>query len=221
MTRAPDTTTDIGTRARISEQLRLRDQQPRVKWSARLGHPRTQSVIPIYRSAYLYDHRTGVMTDLNQLIPQGSGWYLVDAFDINDAGQIVGRGLIGGEMHAFVLTPSLTRPSTRTDGSFILSAIEAHHGRFDFDHLARAVSTGSRRGCIRALLGALLGSLVARADLSAMQRDPTATTSTTNEPATVPLGSPCEVDAQCAIDHADALGFFHDRDRRCRRGEKS
>jgi probable HAF family extracellular repeat protein len=29
----------------------------------------------------------------------------VDAFDINDAGQIVGRGLIGGEMHAFVLTP--------------------------------------------------------------------------------------------------------------------
>jgi probable HAF family extracellular repeat protein len=28
----------------------------------------------------------------------------VDAFDINDSGQIVGRGFIGGEMHAFVLT---------------------------------------------------------------------------------------------------------------------
>ena len=65
----------------------------------------------------------------------------------------------------------------------------------DFDYLARAVSTGSRRGCIRAFLGALLGSLVARADLSAMQRDPTVTTNTTKEPATVPLGSPCEVDA--------------------------
>ncbi len=32
------------------------------------------------------------MTNLNQLIPQGSGWNLVDAFYINDAGQVVGRG---------------------------------------------------------------------------------------------------------------------------------
>jgi probable HAF family extracellular repeat protein len=55
--------------------------------------------------AYLYDHRSGVMTDLNQLIPQGSGWQLVFANDINDAGQIVGQGLIDGEVHAFVLTP--------------------------------------------------------------------------------------------------------------------
>ena len=57
------------------------------------------------RTPYLYDHRTGVMTDLNLLIPQDSGWQLVDAFDISDAGQIVGQGLIDGEMHAFVLTP--------------------------------------------------------------------------------------------------------------------
>jgi hypothetical protein len=58
------------------------------------------------RTAYMYDHRTGVLADLNQLVPQGSGWYLMDAFDINDAGQIVGRGLVGGEMHAFLLTPT-------------------------------------------------------------------------------------------------------------------
>jgi probable HAF family extracellular repeat protein len=57
-----------------------------------------------FRRAFVYDHRTGVMTDLNELIPRESGWYLVDAFDINDSGQIVGRGFIGGEMHAFVLT---------------------------------------------------------------------------------------------------------------------
>jgi hypothetical protein len=31
---------------------------------------------------------------------------LLDAFDLNDAGQIVGRGLQGGAMHAFVLTPT-------------------------------------------------------------------------------------------------------------------
>jgi probable HAF family extracellular repeat protein len=56
--------------------------------------------------AYIYDHRSGVMTDLNQLIPEGSGWQLVLANDINDAGQIVGRGLMDGEMHAFLLTPT-------------------------------------------------------------------------------------------------------------------
>ena len=65
----------------------------------------TNGADPMYR-AYLYDLRTGVITDLNQLIPQDSGWYLVDALDINDARQIVGEGLIGGEMHAFVLTPN-------------------------------------------------------------------------------------------------------------------
>jgi probable HAF family extracellular repeat protein len=55
--------------------------------------------------AFVYDHRTRVMSDLNERIPEGTGWYLVDAFDINDAGQIVGRGLLCGLMHAFVLTP--------------------------------------------------------------------------------------------------------------------
>ena len=59
-----------------------------------------------FRSAYVYDHRTCVMTDLNQLIPQGTGWYLFDAFAINDGGQIVGQGMIGGEMHAVLLTPN-------------------------------------------------------------------------------------------------------------------
>jgi probable HAF family extracellular repeat protein len=58
------------------------------------------------RRAFLYDTRTGTMTDLNQLIAPGSGWVLLDAFDINDAGQIVGRGLQGGAMHAFLLTPT-------------------------------------------------------------------------------------------------------------------
>jgi uncharacterized membrane protein len=56
--------------------------------------------------AVVYDHRTRVMTDLNGRIPPGRGWYLVDAFDISDTGQIVGRGLRCGQMHAFVLTPA-------------------------------------------------------------------------------------------------------------------
>jgi probable HAF family extracellular repeat protein len=45
------------------------------------------------------------MTDLNELIPANSGWTLVAATGINDAGEIVGKGLINGQTHAFLLTP--------------------------------------------------------------------------------------------------------------------
>lgn len=49
--------------------------------------------------------QNGVMIDLNTLIPEGSPWYLLQACSISDAGQIVGQGLIGGTVHAFLLTP--------------------------------------------------------------------------------------------------------------------
>jgi probable HAF family extracellular repeat protein len=59
--------------------------------------------------AFLYSH--GTMTDLNSLIDPGLGWNLHDADGINDAGQIVGTGIIGGEGHAFLLTPIQTMSS--------------------------------------------------------------------------------------------------------------
>jgi probable HAF family extracellular repeat protein len=43
--------------------------------------------------------------DLNTLIPKNSPWYLQGAESINDAGEIVGYGLINGETHAFLATP--------------------------------------------------------------------------------------------------------------------
>jgi hypothetical protein len=43
--------------------------------------------------------------DLNTLIPKNSPWYLQNAESINDAGEIVGTGLINGEPHAFLATP--------------------------------------------------------------------------------------------------------------------
>jgi len=47
-----------------------------------------------------------VMTDLNTLIPADSPLYLVFAFAINDAGEIVGLGVTGtGQLHAFLATP--------------------------------------------------------------------------------------------------------------------
>jgi probable HAF family extracellular repeat protein len=54
--------------------------------------------------AFLW-HR-GVMTDLNSLIPADSGWVLTEARGINKAGEIVGSGIINGQTHAFLLTPS-------------------------------------------------------------------------------------------------------------------
>ena len=47
---------------------------------------------------------TGSMVDLNTVIYAGSGWELNSAGGINDAGQIVGNGVIGGLAHAFRLS---------------------------------------------------------------------------------------------------------------------
>jgi probable HAF family extracellular repeat protein len=60
--------------------------------------------------AFLCCDRT--MLDLNSLIDPTSGWILEEANAINDAGQIVGRGInAAGQTHAFLLTP-VPEPST-------------------------------------------------------------------------------------------------------------
>lgn len=57
--------------------------------------------------AFLYSN--GVMHDLNNLMPDGSGWTLTTARAINDRGQIVGVGRNPlGETRSFVLTPIST-----------------------------------------------------------------------------------------------------------------
>jgi hypothetical protein len=45
------------------------------------------------------------MQDLNDLIPANSGWVLINANAINDAGQITGYGTKGGHNYGFLLTP--------------------------------------------------------------------------------------------------------------------
>src|SRR5438132_13326162 len=68
------------------------------------------------------------MTDLNALIPAGSGWVVHEGRAINDARQIAAVGAIGqGGEHALLLSPSsavltttttpstsVTTPSTKT-----------------------------------------------------------------------------------------------------------
>ena len=46
-----------------------------------------------------------VLVKAGDLIPADSGWILTAAWDINDAGQIVGVGTLNGEQRGFVLTP--------------------------------------------------------------------------------------------------------------------
>jgi probable HAF family extracellular repeat protein len=57
--------------------------------------------------AVLFDR--GTLKDLNRLIPAGADWLLTDARDINDAGQIVGTGVVDGRVRAFLLTPTRGR----------------------------------------------------------------------------------------------------------------
>ena len=47
----------------------------------------------------------GKLQDLNKLTTAGSGWTLIEANAINDAGQIVGTATKGSEEHGFLLTP--------------------------------------------------------------------------------------------------------------------
>lgn len=47
----------------------------------------------------------GTVTDLNGVIPAGSGWVLQVAHGINDHGWIVGSGLRAGQIRGFLLIP--------------------------------------------------------------------------------------------------------------------
>ncbi|HEX8071923.1 MAG TPA: hypothetical protein VF546_18390 [Pyrinomonadaceae bacterium] len=74
-------------------------------------------------------------TDLNALIAPGSGWVLTSAADINDAGQIVGTGLLNGQPRAFLLAPAgqpalLVEPGTTQ--AVALDSVTLMRGPFPF-----------------------------------------------------------------------------------------
>ncbi len=56
--------------------------------------------------AFLYSG--GMMHDLNDLIATNAGWMLTEARSINNTGQIVGTGVIGGQVHSFLMTPVMS-----------------------------------------------------------------------------------------------------------------
>jgi len=91
--------TDLGTLGgHFSQGLALNDHGVVVGYSTLAGGDA--------HHAFIYQN--GIMSDLNTLIPASSGVLLNEAVGINNSGQIVANGCytgVGGECHAFLLTP--------------------------------------------------------------------------------------------------------------------
>jgi probable HAF family extracellular repeat protein len=63
--------------------------------------------------AFLYTN--GVMTDLNSLLPIGSGWTITEAYGIDNSGNIVGAGVFNGVQYAVeLIDPPSGGPSGAT-----------------------------------------------------------------------------------------------------------
>jgi uncharacterized protein (TIGR03437 family) len=56
-------------------------------------------------SSHAFVYTNGTMYDLTRQVVNGSGWQLTSATGVNDAGQIVGTGIVMQQQHAFLLTP--------------------------------------------------------------------------------------------------------------------
>jgi probable HAF family extracellular repeat protein len=103
--------TDLGTLGGTESAARAINGSGQI-----VGHSTNASAVT---RAFLHEH--GAMLNLNNLVPAGSGWDLTEAYDINDAGQIVGKGSINGQTHGFLLTPTV-RPG---DCSYAISPSSA------------------------------------------------------------------------------------------------
>jgi hypothetical protein len=57
---------------------------------------------------FIYDD--GGLLDLNDLLSDDLNWLITEAWDINDRGQIVGRGIFDGEQRAVLLNPTSAAP---------------------------------------------------------------------------------------------------------------
>jgi len=62
-------------------------------------------IYPEPNHALVFFPENWITYDLNRLIPPNSGWILQCAHGINDSGEIVGYGSVGGNTHAFLLEP--------------------------------------------------------------------------------------------------------------------
>ena len=104
----------------------------------------SSQVIGNYNTSDLEEHpflyENGTLSDLNSLLPLDSNWdFLIEAFDINNRGQIVGNGRIDldfdgqfDEIHAFLMSPEWDATVTKTE-SYLTNTI-ALGNTFSFDY---------------------------------------------------------------------------------------
>jgi probable HAF family extracellular repeat protein len=139
---------DLGTLGGANSQaLAINDAGFVVGWSELFSGQR--------RAAY---RNGGALADLNALLPGGSGWTLLEARGVNNAGQVVGVGILAGDTLAYLLSPaSLTgvgdgRTGIAFAGAFpnpvrdrtqfaIATATEGHAQLELFDVTGRSVRT--------------------------------------------------------------------------------
>ncbi len=92
--------TDLGTLGGTDSRARAINNSTQV-----VGYSDTASDAAVH--AFGWDNTgTPAMTDLNDLLPGGSGWVLTDAWDINNDGDIVGVGELNGDTRGFLLEKS-------------------------------------------------------------------------------------------------------------------
>jgi probable HAF family extracellular repeat protein len=95
--------TDLGTLGGVNSEALSINATGQIVGDADTGAGRVAGAFYTNTHAFLWS--SGVMKDLNQLIPPGSGWFLAAATPINDSGQIVGVGTFNGQERAFLLSP--------------------------------------------------------------------------------------------------------------------
>jgi probable HAF family extracellular repeat protein len=105
------TVTDLGTLLSGSGADAINDAGVIVGNNYKLSHQYLDS-----STTRAFVWKNGVMSDLNRLIPSRPAWTLLEARDINNAGQIVGRGVVGTSnlVHAYLLEPAATPLATAT-----------------------------------------------------------------------------------------------------------
>jgi probable HAF family extracellular repeat protein len=84
------------------------------------GHVVGYSTTTGNAAVHAFFYSGGVMSDLQTLIDPATGWLIREAYDINDSGQIVGHGVVGGRVHAFLLNPIITSPGVPEPANWAL-----------------------------------------------------------------------------------------------------
>jgi uncharacterized membrane protein len=96
--------------------------------------------------AILWPNSTSPPIDLNTVIPSSSGWVLKSANAINNQGEIVGNGIIGGEQHGFAIVPipsPLRITSVAKSGSSLLLNFNSQAGHTYNIQITPALTTGT------------------------------------------------------------------------------